>query len=417
MRTAALAMQSTDDVVAHVVPLACPAKPVLAMGAWFKNTLCATSARQALVGHSVGDLDTPEACINHEAQARALLAMADKPLAIAHDLHPDFHSSRFAAALAAEIGVPLIGVQHHHAHVAAICAEHAHDGPVIGLALDGVGLGTDETAWGGELLRVDGAAFERLGHLRPLALPGGDRAAREPWRMAAAVLHALGRGSEIAARFDNHPAAATVATMLQRDLNCPRTSSMGRLFDAAAGLLGVCDKMQFEAQAAIAMEQLAQSYGPIAPMTGGYTITPSPLMGEGWGEGVPVASTLSPTPLTQGHPVPSRERGGMQLDFFPLLAVLADCEEAAHGAALFHATLAAGLTDWIKRAATQQGIDHVALGGGCFLNKILSQALGSSLPALDLHVLTASHLLPGDSAISLWQAWVAMHQLELERNY
>jgi len=409
MRAAALAIQSTDDVVAHVVPLACPVKPVLAMGAWFKNTLCVTSDRQALVGHGVGDLDTPEACINHEAQARALLAMADKPLAIAHDLHPDFHSSRFAAVLAAEIGVPLIGVQHHHAHIAAICAEHAHDGPVIGLALDGVGLGTDETAWGGELLHVDGAVFERLGHLHPLALPGGDRAAREPWRMAAAVLHALGRGDEVQVRFADHPAAATVATMLQRDLNCPRTSSMGRLFDAAAGLLGICDKMQFEAQAAIALEQLAQSHGPVAPMAGGYTITPSPLMGEGWG--VPIASTLSPTPL------PSRERGGMQLDFFPLLAVLADSVDAAHGAALFHATLAAGLTDWVGQAAAQQGIDYVALGGGCFLNKILSQALGISLPALDLRILTANRLLPGDSAISLGQAWVAMHQLDLERNH
>lgn len=107
----------------------------------------------------------------------------------------------------------------------------------------------------------------------------------------------------------------------------------------------------------------------------------------------------------------------MQLDFFPLLAVLADSVDAAHGAALFHATLAAGLTDWVGQAAAQQGVDHVALGGGCFLNKILSQALGISLPALDLRILTANRLLPGDSAISLGQAWVAMHQLDLERNH
>lgn len=390
MRAAALAMQNTDDVVAHVVPLACPVKPVLAMGAWFKNTQCITSGRQALVSRTVGDLDTPEACREHEAQAYALLAMADKPWAIAHDLHPDFHSTRFAAALAAEMGVPLIGVQHHHAHIASICAEHGFDGPVIGLALDGVGLGTDGTPWGGELLHVNGADFQRLGQLRPLALPGGDRAAREPWRMAAAVLHELGSGEEIVARFAGEPAAAMVATMLQRDFNCPRTSSMGRLFDAAAGLLGICSKMDFEAQAAIALEQLAQGYGPVEPMTDGYTINPV-------------------------SPRPRGERGGWCLDFLPLLAALADCRDSAYGAALFHATLAAGLTEWVGRATQQQTVATVALGGGCFLNKVLSRALIPALAQRGLRVLTAVNLAPGDSAISLGQAWVAMHQLESKR--
>ena len=146
---------------------------VLAAGAWFKNAVCAVRAGEARLSPVVGDLNTPEACVGHERETDALLAWLGKPELIAHDLHPDFHSSRHAVELAARLGVPALGVQHHHAHIAAVCAEHGHEGPVIGLALDGVGLGTDNTPWGGELLRVDGALFDRLGHLAPVALPGG----------------------------------------------------------------------------------------------------------------------------------------------------------------------------------------------------------------------------------------------------
>jgi hydrogenase maturation protein HypF len=233
------------------------AAPVLAAGAWFKNALCGIKDGEARMSRVVGDLNTPEACIAHEEEAETLLAWLGTPAAIAHDLHPDFHSSRHAAGIAARLGVTAVPVQHHHAHIAAVCAEHGECGPVIGLALDGVGLGTDNTPWGGELLRVDGARFERLGHLAPLALPGGDRAAREPWRMAAAVLHDLGRGNEVAARYPDEPAVATVLAMLEKNLNCPRTSSAGRLFDAASGLLGLCLKMEMDAEAAIKLEQAA----------------------------------------------------------------------------------------------------------------------------------------------------------------
>lgn len=374
--------ETTLQGVAHVVPLAEPGRPVLAVGAWLKNTLCITSAQQAFVSHCVGDLDTPEACLAHERQALALLELAEKPHAIAHDLHPDFHSTRFAAKLATQFALPLIAVQHHHAHIAAICAEHGIQEQVIGLALDGVGLGDDGTAWGGELLCVEGATFQRLGCLRPLPLPGGDRAAREPWRMAAAALHELGRGEEIARRFSAEPAAVTVAAMLQRGLNCPRSSSMGRLFDAAAGLLGTCVRMDFEAQAAIELEQLAQGYGLVAPLAGGYGIS-----AEG------------------------------ELDFTPLLAALADCADVAYGAALFHATLAAGLVAWVERAALEYPVAHVALGGGCFLNRILAQALQDALSGRGLQVLTALKLSPGDGAISLGQAWIARQYLQQKKEH
>jgi hydrogenase maturation protein HypF len=362
------------DCVEHIIELDHPVPCVLAMGAWYKDTLCITLGRQAFVSRCVGDLDTPEACHAHERTAHALLEwLGEKPQAIAHDLHPDFHSSRFAAQLAAELDVPLIAVQHHHAHIAAICAEHGVNEPILGLALDGVGLGTDGAAWGGELLRVDGAQFERIGHLRPMPLPGGDKAAQEPWRMVAAVLHESGRGGEIVRRYVDEPAAATVMNMLQRDFNCPRTSSMGRVFDAAAGLLGLCHKMEFEAQAAIALEQAATRY-----------TSRLPALPQGW--------RLSPDG---------------ELDLLPLLNALADMQDAEQGAALFHATLIDAIADWIKQATQKTGINAVACGGGCFFNKLLSTGLRERMEAMGVRMLTSKRLLAGDTSIALGQAWVA----------
>ncbi|MCX7167202.1 MAG: carbamoyltransferase HypF [Rhodocyclales bacterium] len=371
--------------VEHQIELTRPAPPLLAMGAWFKNTLCLAQGHQAWVSHTVGDLFQAEACLAHEATARELLQVlqvADKkPVAIAHDLHPDLHSTRFAVELAAELGIEAIGVQHHHAHIAAIAAERGISGPVLGLALDGVGLGSDGQAWGGELLSVDGNQFARIGHLRPLALPGGDRAARDPWRMAAAALFDLGRGEEIAQRFADQAGAEIVAAMLAKGLNSPRTSSMGRVFDAAAGLLGICPKMEFEAEAAIALEQSATAY----------------IETHGW-----------PAPLEDGWHI---DAGG-ELDLLPLLGALSSEPDTGYGAALFHATLVAALLHWVARAAEATGIERLACGGGCFFNKLLRSALAEKVPPTGLELLLPRRLLPGDTAISLGQAWVAIHVLE-----
>ncbi len=355
-----------------VIELADSGPSVLACGAWLKNTVCVTRGNLAHVSQPIGDLDSAEACLELERTVARLCAELDvQPGIVAHDLHPDFFSSRFAQDYAERHGIPAIPVQHHHAHVAALCAEHRIDEPMLGLALDGVGLGSDGMPWGGELLRVEGADFRRLGHLASLAMPGGDRAAREPWRMAAAVLSRQGQGEAIALRFPAQPAAATVATMLQRGLNCPATSSMGRLFDAAAGLLGVCEVQDFEAQAAIRLQQLAEEHGQVSPLSQGYAIDDG------------------------------------ELDFAPLLLVLSDCRDADYGAALFHATLAAGLADWVQRAAAGQDIAQVAFGGGCFHNAVLSQTLSDRLEAEGLKVLAARRMPPNDSAIALGQAWVA----------
>ena len=356
------------------------APPVLAAGAWFKNAVCGVSAGEARMSRVVGDLNTPEACVGHEAESAAMLEWLGQPAAIAHDLHPDFHSSRHAAAIAARLDVRAVPVQHHHAHIAAVCAEHGELGAVIGLALDGVGLGTDNTPWGGELLKVDGARFERLGHLTPLALPGGDHAAREPCRMAAAVLHDLGRGGDVLGRYPAEPAAATVLAMLEKNLNCPRTSSAGRLFDAASGLLGLCLKMEMDAEAAIKLEQAAtrriESGGWPAAMVGGWRID-----------------------------------GGV-LDLRPLLVRLADERDAEQGAALFHATLVAALCEWTRRACVAAGIETVALGGGCFFNRLLAVGLRRELEARGLRVMAPIKLVPGDAGLALGQAWVALHSLE-----
>ena len=366
------------------------ALPILALGAWFKHAACLLEDGRAQFGPNLGDLDNADACRAVEPAALALLAQAAAPVrAIAHDLHPDFHSTRVACALAARLDVPAIGVQHHHAHVGAVLAEHGRFDarPVLGLALDGVGLGTDGEAWGGELLWVAGGECVRLGHLRPLRLPGGDRAAREPWRMAAAVLHASGRGDEIARRFARQPAAAMLAQVLARPALCPPTSSLGRHFDAAAGLLGLCEVMQNEAEAAIALERLAAS-------------TAAPAVDRGdWRILTDAAGTVAPA-------LPR-----LELDLHPLLLRLADEPDAARGAACFQATLAAALVDWIEAARRLTGGATVVLSGGCLHNRLLADALHSALPAQGFEVLGAHRLSPGDAGLALGQAWVALHQL------
>ena len=212
---------------------------VLALGGYLKNTVCLTRDDRAYLSPHIGSLDNTATCrALEEAVAHLQDILRIAPERVACDLHPDFHSSRLATGYAAERELPCIAVQHHHAHIAAVVAEHGLQEPMLGLALDGVGLGSDGGIWGGELLHVDGANFERLGYLSPLLLPGGDRAAREPWRLAVAVLHRLGRHEEIPRRFGDR--AILIQQMLEQRIHTPETSSAGRLFDAAAAVLGVC---------------------------------------------------------------------------------------------------------------------------------------------------------------------------------
>ncbi|NWD57085.1 carbamoyltransferase HypF [Pseudomonas veronii] len=361
--------------------------PVLACGAWLKNTACLLQGDQVLWSPLHGDLGDPQSCLDLAASLDALLACAEvTPQAIAHDLHPDFYSSQLAVTLAEKLNVPAVAVQHHHAHIAALMAEHGLDGPVLGLALDGVGLGSDGAAWGGELLWVASDAWRRLGYLLPLPLPGGDVAAREPWRLAAAALHLLGRDDEILRRLGplvGEQSANTVAQMLARNLNCPPSSGAGRWFDAAAGILGISVRQQFEAEAAIALERLAAEY---------------------------LATHAEPAIDGLWH-----LRADGVLDLLPLLTrlfELADSARSAEGAALFHLTLAAALADWVEHQSTTL---PVLLGGGCFANRLLSARLTQRLTARGLPVFSAQAVSCGDAGLALGQAWVAAHWRDPQR--
>ncbi len=355
---------------------------VLAFGAHLKNSVCLTRGDQAFASPHIGDLDNAATCDFLDETVERMLRLIDvRPEIVAHDLHPDYHSTRAALAFAARLGLPTVAVQHHHAHIAAVCAEHRLCGPVLGLALDGVGLGADGAAWGGELLHVDAAQFKRIGHLRALAMPGGDKAAREPWRMAAAVLHELGRNADIGTRFAQS-GAAVVAQMLEKAIHCPRSSSMGRVFDAAAGLLGLCDRMDYEAQAAIFLEQAATRH----------------IEQHGW-----------PTDMAGGWRI---EASG-QLDLLALLATLDGAADVERAAAVFHATLVEALADWVLQAAQRTGLTTLAWSGGCFLNSLLSLRLRQNIEEQGLTVLAPRQLSPGDASIAVGQAWIAINSGEL----
>jgi len=367
-----LAVPVKPDFLAFSAVRDGPSAPVLGMGAFLKAAVAVMRGGRTHLSHPVGDLSdalTRGAYDRLVPRMRAILGTT--PDVIAHDLHPDFHSTRAAQALAEETGAVALPVQHHHAHIAAVAAEHGHMGPLLGVALDGFGLGPGDESWGGELLHVDGARYERLGHLRRLPQPGGDVAAREPWRMGAAVLHVLGRTDEIPRRFARQRHARMLGQIIDRRLNCPQTSSAGRLFDAACGLLGVHPVAAFEGQAPMALEKM---------------VTNPRVLDDGWSVG----------------------DDGV-LDVLPLMAVLADTVAPPDGANLFHGTLAAALVDWTAGAAGRTGVRTVGLSGGCFLNRVLTAAVSRGLRERGLTVLIHTTVSPGDPGLALGQAWIAAH--------
>ncbi len=349
--------------VPEPIDLGCDGPSVLATGAHLKATVCVTRGREAFVSQHVGDLDGAETVKFYRETAAHLLSLVDvRPEIVACDLHPDFRSSRFAG----EFDAPVLPVQHHAAHVAAIAAEHGIDGPIVGLALDGIGHGDDGAAWGGEAMRVSDAGWERLGHLAPLALPGGDKAAREPWRMGLAALHAvgeIGRADEI---FPGLPLVAAVAARLASGREATTTSA-GRLFDAAAGLLGVRTTQDHEGQAAMELEALVER----------------PILGSGL----------------------YALRDGV-LDFSALLVRLIELRgDVREAASLFHGALIDGFS--ALAASVARPGEVVALGGGCLMNRVLAEGLVAALEARGLRPLLARAVPANDGGLSLGQAALA----------
>ena len=370
-------------------PLALPfadGRSVLAGGAELKNTFCLTRGGEAFLSEHIGDLTNAAALASYaETMAQYEQFFEVQPEVLAADLHPAYLSGRHLAARAERDGLPLVRVQHHHAHIAAVLAEHGCHARVLGAALDGTGWGDDGTAWGGEFLAADLAGYERLAHFAPVPLPGGDRAAEEPWRLALWVLYRRG-GAGFAAQFPQFAAQLPTGWELLMQataagLSAPLTSSAGRLFDAAAALLGVAYRNAYEGQAPIELERLARTArraGRVLP----YTVA---------------------------------EGARLTVDVLPALYALADgaealtVEERAGRALDFHVTMAAAVAEVLGILSVRTGLRTVALAGGVFQNALLLEEL---LPRIGgYHVLLPHRVPPNDGGIAYGQAAVALARM------
>lgn len=359
---------------------------VLACGAEQKNTLCLTRKGWALASQHLGDLENLETLTFFEETLERMSKLFHvSPAFVAHDLHPGYLSTQFAKRWAAATGAPQIGVQHHHAHIAACMAEHGLQGEVLGVAWDGTGLGEDGRIWGGEFLVAGLPSFRRAAHLRPVPLAGGDTAVREPWRIALAYLQdALGQEE---ARRLWRPAVSeaawrTVETMLARGINTVPTSSAGRLFDSVAALLSVRHTVAFEGQAAMLLEGLCA------------------------GEAAPAFSF----DIHEAHPGAAHEID-LRLMIRELLDEIGRGGSTALLAGRFHATMVEVIRQVCVRLRRTTGLERVCLGGGCFQNVTLLRGALRALRAEGFAVYWPQRFPANDGGLALGQAAVALARI------
>lgn len=373
-----LFLRRARGYVPEPVDIGIDAPPVLGAGAQLKATFCLTRGREAFLGQHIGDLDSAASMeFYREALEHMGKLLEVTPALVVHDLHPDFSSTLFACELAREKGGQVLALQHHAAHAAACLAENACTGPALALCLDGSGLGTDGAIWGGELLRIDLGQPEwtHLGGLAMFPLPGGEAAIREPWRTALALAWQGGKASP------KNRAGAAVLEMLENRVNCPATSSCGRLFDAVSSLLGICDTITYEGQAAMRLEKAARLW------------------------------------LRSHEPEESPDFGQIEICHAGALARLDSCRifaaaadrlaagiETGAIAHAFHVCLARHFAGMAAEAARNLGIAKVALTGGVMQNGLLAAMLSQYLRASSLQPLSHRLVPPGDGGIALGQA-------------
>jgi hydrogenase maturation protein HypF len=357
-------------------------KPILACGAELKNTFCLTKGEHAFLSQHIGDMENEETLEHFENTVELYKKLFRlEPEIIAHDNHPDYLATRYALQLASERGLKLTPVQHHHAHIVSCLVDNRIEGPVIGVAFDGTGYGSDGKIWGGEFLLADWRGFKRLGHLEYVPLPGGEAAIRKPYRMALGYLYSL-LGEDFALEglpLKIKPAELEVIKrQVKQGINSPLTSSAGRLFDAVSALAGVRGEIDYEAQAAIELEMRAY---------------------EEVGE-------------SGSYPFTIIEENGVSIiklhDLF--VAIISDLwgnTPQARIAAKFHNTVARMIVELCRIIYSKTGIKQVALSGGVFQNRLLLRLTTSALQKEGFDVLT-HHLVPtNDGGISLGQAVVA----------
>ncbi|MEI7555315.1 carbamoyltransferase HypF [Candidatus Chlorohelix sp.] len=352
--------------------------PLLAVGAFLKNTFCLVKGKQAFISHHIGDLENLETITSFTEGIDHFKRLFDiEPEAVAYDLHPDFPNTRYALALE----MPhKIGVQHHHAHIASVIAEHGLEGKVIGVAADGTGYGTDGKIWGGEIMVANLSGFERLAHLEYVPLPGGEQAVLQPWRMAAVYLQkAYGRDfTTLEIPFTRQldlKKWEILSKMIERGLNSPLTSSLGRLFDAVAALVEIRTEVIYEGQAAIELEMLAERTESIYPFE---------ILSE-------------------------------RLDFSPVIRAIVEDLQKGVGtpqiAGRFHRTVTEMLAQTCMNARNSSGLAQVALSGGVFMNRLLLTRLIARLEELDFKVYINRKAPPNDGGLSFGQAAVAIARL------
>jgi len=373
------------------------ALPVLAMGGELKSTFCQLRDGQAIVSQHLGDLENSETHSDYRHTLTLYAQMfAFKPELIAIDKHPDYFSTRLGQQISEDSETDLLEIQHHHAHIAAVMAEHrmpANTGNLLGISLDGLGLGEDGTIWGGEFLLANFTSFTRLGCFQPVAMPGGTQAIREPWRNTAAHLFGLDwqqlesdcSDTDLFSFLATKP-LTVMRNMIEQGINSPTTSSCGRLFDAAAAALGIClNGTSYEAEAAIELECLAQQ-----------------LFSS---QSTPYAYRIDCIKNESNHD------GMMQINWQPMwCGLLLDLKNNINKsiiAARFHRTVIAAVSELAMQLCRTHKVDNIVLCGGVFQNRLLLETLASDLEEAGINVLIAQQLPINDGGLSLGQAAIA----------